>query len=154
MEWKDARKIIKSQDISFTFTSIIAYRYHAIRSFPHFCFFEQVEESRSRLSVLAFFVYFSFTGWARLLFADGVRQAIYFIQLYEIFGANSPSQADNHDFFSAVAYTFDRIFQGYNYNLTNVFGFMFMFLSFVIWTLSLLQLFIGTKLISLETNFN
>lgn len=61
-EWRKALKIIKSDDISFSFTNTIAYRYYIVRSFPHFCFFEEILNSRRTKDILAFYVYFSFKG--------------------------------------------------------------------------------------------
>ena len=69
-EWRKARKVIRSRDISYAFTSTIAYRYYAIRSFPHFCFFNQIQNSRKTVDVLAFYVFFVFKG-ERLCYGIG-----------------------------------------------------------------------------------
>jgi hypothetical protein len=62
IEWYKARQIIRSRDISYAFTSRTAYRYYAIRSYAHYCFFSQIQNSRKSIDLLAFFVYFRFKG--------------------------------------------------------------------------------------------
>ena len=81
-EWRKARTIIRSGDISYAFTSSIAYRFYAIRSYPHYCFFSQIQNSRKTIDLLAFFVYFRFKGWKRLVFAEAPRQFLNFVFLY------------------------------------------------------------------------
>ncbi|KAJ3270266.1 hypothetical protein HDU76_011184, partial [Blyttiomyces sp. JEL0837] len=60
IDWRKAQAIIKSRDISYAFTSPIAYRYYVLRSYPHYCFFSQIQNSRKTVDVLAFFVFFMF----------------------------------------------------------------------------------------------
>ncbi|KAH6582316.1 hypothetical protein BASA61_008600 [Batrachochytrium salamandrivorans] len=73
-EWRKAMAIIRSRDISYAFTSTVAYRYYTIRSFPHYCFFSQIQNSRKTTDIVAFFVFFRFKGWKRLLLAEFPRQ--------------------------------------------------------------------------------
>ncbi|EGF83407.1 hypothetical protein BATDEDRAFT_34164 [Batrachochytrium dendrobatidis JAM81] len=73
-EWKKAMAIIRSRDISYAFTSTVAYRYYTIRSFPHYCVFSQIQNSRKTTDIVAFFVFFRFKGWKRLLLAEFPRQ--------------------------------------------------------------------------------
>ncbi|KAI1312672.1 hypothetical protein EDD11_002871 [Mortierella claussenii] len=73
---KKAVAIIQSRDISYAFTSMIAYRYYAIKSYAHFCLFEKIHNSKKTMDEVAFFCFFTFRGWKRLMFADGPRQAI------------------------------------------------------------------------------
>lgn len=61
-EWKKANAIIKSRDISYAFTSLVAYRFYTIRSYPYYCFFSQIQNSRKTVDVLAFWVFFKFKG--------------------------------------------------------------------------------------------
>ena len=61
-EWRKANQIIKSRDISYAFTSEVAYSYYTIRSYPHYCFFSQIQNSRKPVDVLAFWVFFKFRG--------------------------------------------------------------------------------------------
>jgi hypothetical protein len=59
-EWKKATDIIRSRDISYAFTSVIAYRFYAIRSYAHYCLFAQIQNSRKTMDVVAFWVFFRF----------------------------------------------------------------------------------------------
>lgn len=61
-EWRKAQKIIKSRDISYAFTSEVTYSYYTIRSYPHYCFFSHIQNSRKTVDVLAFWVFFKFKG--------------------------------------------------------------------------------------------
>ncbi|CAG8441903.1 2518_t:CDS:2 [Ambispora gerdemannii] len=83
-DMKKAKAIVESDDISYAFTSIIAYRYYTLRSYAHYCFFSQINNSRKRWDRIAFFVFFTFKGWKRLVFAEAPRQAINAITLYSI----------------------------------------------------------------------
>ncbi len=40
VEWWKARKVIKSQDISYSITNGVSYRYYSIQSYARFCFFQ------------------------------------------------------------------------------------------------------------------
>lgn len=93
IELRKAKRIIRSSDISYSFTSISAYRYYAIKSYPHYCLCNylinnyivtQIQNSRKKLDMMAFFVYFRFKGWKRLIFAEAPRQVINFTYLYDI----------------------------------------------------------------------
>ncbi|KAK3820569.1 MAG: hypothetical protein JOS17DRAFT_688451, partial [Linnemannia elongata] len=75
-DMKKAAAIIQSRDISYAFTSMIAYRYYAIKSYAHFCLFSKIHNSKKQIDEIAFFCFFTFRGWKRLLFADGPRQII------------------------------------------------------------------------------
>ncbi|KAF8955075.1 hypothetical protein BGZ46_002739 [Entomortierella lignicola] len=75
-DMKKAAVIIKSRDISYAFTSMIAYRYYAVKSYAHFCLFEKIHSSKKQIDEIAFFCFFTFRGWKRLIFADGPRQVI------------------------------------------------------------------------------
>ena len=59
---KKAVAIINSRDISYAFTSMIAYRYYAIKSYAHFCLFEQIHNSKKQIDKIAFFCFFTFRG--------------------------------------------------------------------------------------------
>ncbi|KAG0372254.1 hypothetical protein BGX24_000495 [Mortierella sp. AD032] len=75
-DMKKATAIIQSRDISYAFTSMIAYRYYAIKSYAHFCLFQRIHNSKKQIDEVAFFCFFTFRGWKRLMFADGPRQVI------------------------------------------------------------------------------
>ncbi|KAF9897292.1 hypothetical protein BX616_005861, partial [Lobosporangium transversale] len=83
-DMKKAVAIVQSRDISYAFTSMIAYRYYAIKSYAHFCLFEKIHNSKKTMDEIAFFCFFTFRGWKRLLFADGPRQVINAIILMTI----------------------------------------------------------------------
>lgn len=59
---KKAKPIVASRDISYTFTSLVATRYYTLRSYTHYCFFCQIQESTKLVDDVAFFVFFSFKG--------------------------------------------------------------------------------------------
>ncbi|KAF9377356.1 hypothetical protein CPC16_011867 [Podila verticillata] len=85
---KKAVATIESRDISYAFTSMIAYRYYAIKSYAHFCLFEKIHNSKKQIDEIAFFCFFTFRGWKRLIFADGPRQVINGIILITVFTEN------------------------------------------------------------------
>jgi hypothetical protein len=53
-----------------------------MKSYDHFCFFSQINNSKKKKDDFAFFVFFTFKGWKRLLLADAPRQVINGITLY------------------------------------------------------------------------
>jgi hypothetical protein len=103
IDWRKSYLIVQSRDISYAFTSTVAYRYYVIRSYPHFCFFEKINNSKKLKDVLAYWVYFRLKGiqacdlqgeqstnkgcsigWKRLLLADAPRQFFVASTLYDI----------------------------------------------------------------------
>lgn len=54
--------IIKSRDISYAFTNIMANNYYSLKSYDHFCFFSQINNSKKKKDEFAFFVFFTFKG--------------------------------------------------------------------------------------------
>ncbi|KLO19834.1 vacuole protein [Schizopora paradoxa] len=90
-EARKARKIIQSRDISYAFTNIMANNYYSLRSYDHFCFFSRINNSTKKTDDFAFFVFFTFKSWKRLLLADGPRQVINGLTLYSFY----LSQKDN-----------------------------------------------------------
>ncbi|CAG8447108.1 7351_t:CDS:2 [Funneliformis mosseae] len=85
---KKAWPIIISKDISYTFTSLVATRFYTLRSYAHYCFFCQIQESTSLADSVAFFIYFTSKGWKRLILAELPRQAINAITLYPLIQSN------------------------------------------------------------------
>ncbi|PLW40174.1 hypothetical protein PCASD_12277 [Puccinia coronata f. sp. avenae] len=81
-EAKKSRAIIRSRDISYAFTNVMANNYYSMKSYDHFCFFSQINNSKKKKDDFAFFVFFTFKGWKRLLLADAPRQVINGITLY------------------------------------------------------------------------
>ncbi|VDB97044.1 unnamed protein product [Peniophora sp. CBMAI 1063] len=84
-ESRKAKKIIASHDISYAFTNIMANNYYSLRSYPHFCFFDHISSSTKRSDDFAFFIFFTFKSWKRLLLADAPRQTINALTLYAIY---------------------------------------------------------------------
>jgi len=81
-EGRKAKKIIASRDISYAFTNIMSQNYYSLRSYDHFCLFCTISNSTKKKDDFAFFVFFTFKGWKRLLLADGPRQSINALILY------------------------------------------------------------------------
>ncbi|KZT20816.1 hypothetical protein NEOLEDRAFT_1140364 [Neolentinus lepideus HHB14362 ss-1] len=84
-EARKSKKIIASHDISYAFTNIMAQHYYSLRSYDHFCFFDHLSNSTKRSDDFAFWIFFTFKTWKQLLLADGPRQAINAITLYEFY---------------------------------------------------------------------
>ncbi|KAI9000903.1 hypothetical protein BD414DRAFT_473061 [Trametes punicea] len=95
-----AKKIIQSRDISYAFTNVMANKYYSLRSYDHFCFFNHIAASTKRMDDFAFFVFFTFKSWKRLLFADGPRQSINALTLYAFY----LSKEDDGPFWSISKY--------------------------------------------------
>ncbi|KAG0260494.1 hypothetical protein BG011_001863 [Mortierella polycephala] len=85
LDIRRARAIIISRDISYAFTSLIASRYYTVRSYPHYCFFSQINNSKKMVDDIAFFCFFTFRNWKRLMLADAPRQVINATILYQTF---------------------------------------------------------------------
>ena len=77
-----SRAIIRSRDISYAYTNVMANNYYSMRSYDHFCFFCQINNSKKKKDEFAFFIFFTFKGWKRLLVADGPRQTINALTLF------------------------------------------------------------------------
>jgi len=84
-ESRKAKKIIASRDISYAFTNVLANNYYSLRSYDYFCFFDHISNSTKLSDDFAFFVFFTFKSWKRLLLADGPRQAINALTLYAVY---------------------------------------------------------------------
>ncbi|KZT12810.1 uncharacterized protein LAESUDRAFT_16963 [Laetiporus sulphureus 93-53] len=101
-----AKKIIASRDISYAFTNVMANHYYSLRSYDHFCFFNHISSSTKRMDDFAFFVFFTFKGWKRIIFAEGPRQSINALTLYALFLAkkNKGQWYDVSKYFSGNNY--------------------------------------------------
>ncbi|TDL29719.1 hypothetical protein BD410DRAFT_37772 [Rickenella mellea] len=100
-ETRKAKKIIASRDISYAFTNILANNYYSLRSYDHFCFFCQINNSTKKKDDFAFFIFFTFKSWKRLLLADGPRQVINGLTLYSFY----LSQEKNGPWYDLKKYT-------------------------------------------------
>jgi len=100
-EARKAKKIIASRDISYAFTNVMANHYYSLRSYDHFCFFSHIQDSTKKKDDFAFFIFFTFKEWKRILLADGPRQSINALTLYSIY----LSKKDDGDFWDLSKYT-------------------------------------------------
>ncbi|GAA6063820.1 hypothetical protein JCM10212_002577 [Sporobolomyces blumeae] len=98
-EARKSRAIVKSRDISYAFTNVMSQNWYALRSYDHFCFFCQIDNSKKKKDEFAFFIFFTFKGWKRLLLADAPRQVINAITLYS-FGKSENFTTDLSVYFS------------------------------------------------------
>ncbi|WWD21740.1 hypothetical protein CI109_106227 [Kwoniella shandongensis] len=89
-----AKKVVDSRDISYAFTNLIANDYYSFRSYDNFCLFCQIESSSKKKDDFAFFVFFTFKEWKRLILADGPRQSINALLLYSFGKANNFQTSD------------------------------------------------------------
>ncbi|WVF69535.1 hypothetical protein IAT40_004313 [Kwoniella sp. CBS 6097] len=85
--WK-TKRVIESRDISYAFTNLMANDYYSFKAYDNFCLFCHIENSTKKKDDFAFFVFFTFKGWKRLLLADGPRQSINALILYSFAYAN------------------------------------------------------------------
>ncbi|KAJ7507688.1 hypothetical protein B0H11DRAFT_1968116 [Mycena galericulata] len=83
-ESRKAKLIVASHDISYAFTNVLANNYYSLRSYDHFCFFDHISNSTKTSDDFAFFVFFVFKSWKRVLLADGPRQTINALTLYAV----------------------------------------------------------------------
>ncbi|KAF9482509.1 hypothetical protein BDN70DRAFT_829239 [Pholiota conissans] len=97
-ESRKAKKIIASRDISYAFTNIMANNYYSLRSYDHFCFFDHISNSTKTSDDFAFFVFFVFKSWKRLLLADTPRQTINALTLYAIWLVKHKGPGHWYDF--------------------------------------------------------
>lgn len=79
-----ASRVIKTRDISYCFTNVMANRWVSVRDYNKFCLFRHIGESKKKKDSLAFFVFFSFQDWKRVILSDGPRQSINALILYTI----------------------------------------------------------------------
>ncbi|SNX82644.1 uncharacterized protein MEPE_01350 [Melanopsichium pennsylvanicum] len=99
-----SRAIIKSRDISYAYTNVMANNYYSLRSYDHFCFFDHINDSKKKKDELAFFIFFTFKGWKRLLVADGPRQVINFFTLYGL-GSFAKWSTNPYDYYEGNIFT-------------------------------------------------
>jgi len=84
-EARKSKKIIGSRDISYAFTNVMANHYYSLRSYDHFCFFDHISNSTKTSDDFAFFVFFAFKSWKRVILSEAPRQTINALTLYAIF---------------------------------------------------------------------
>ncbi|PWN54090.1 hypothetical protein IE53DRAFT_38954 [Violaceomyces palustris] len=99
-----SRAIVRSRDISYAYTNVMANNYYSLRSYDHFCFFSQINNSKKKKDEFAFFIFFTFKGWKRLLVADGPRQVINGFTLYGL-GAWAKWSTNPNDYYQGNIFT-------------------------------------------------
>lgn len=82
----------------------MANNYYSLRSYDHFCFFCQINNSKKKKDEFVFFVFFTFKGWKRLLVADGPRQVINAFTLY-VFASRVHFSSDVSDYYQGNYFT-------------------------------------------------
>jgi len=92
-----SKKIVASRDISYAFTNVMANNYYSLRSYDHFCFFDHIRESSEGRDSVAFFVFFAFKSWKRVLLSDGPRQSINALTLYAIYMSKKSNRGEWYD---------------------------------------------------------
>lgn len=84
-EMRKASRILRTRDISFTFTNTISHRVYVLGSYYNYCFFQRISASHKFVDDVAFYVFFTLKGWKRVLFAVAPREAIKTIVLFKLF---------------------------------------------------------------------
>lgn len=130
-DWIFAIRIIRRKNISFAFTNLIANRVYSLKSYDHHCLFYKLSSSSHKSNQLAFWVFFSFIGWKRLLLSEGPRQAINALTVFSVLSTRDFS-------FSPASYSNITPFQW------TVLGFMS--LSLLIWLFSFARFCIASLL--------
>jgi len=92
-----SKKIVASRDISYAFTNVMANNYYSLRSYDHFCFFDHIRESSEGRDSIAFFVFFTFKSWKRVLLSDGPRQSINALTLYAVYLSKKNNKGEWYD---------------------------------------------------------
>lgn len=83
-DWIFAIRIMRSKNISFAFTNVIANRVYSLRKYDYHCLFYRLSSSSHKSNKVAFWVFFSFQGWKRLLLSEGPRQAINALTVFSV----------------------------------------------------------------------
>lgn len=98
------RAIVRSRDISYAYTNVMANNYYSLRSYDHFCLFSQINNSTKKKDEIAFFIFFTFKGWKRLIVADGPRQVINALTLFGLLEVNKFS-TNVYDYYGGSIFT-------------------------------------------------
>ncbi|KAI8366536.1 hypothetical protein BD560DRAFT_400619 [Blakeslea trispora] len=77
-----AHKILKTDNISLSFTSVITHRYLSMKDYRYYCLFKSISDANNKgIEQYAFFIFFQLKGWKRLLLAEAPRQVINVVTL-------------------------------------------------------------------------
>ncbi|ORY79971.1 hypothetical protein BCR37DRAFT_381399 [Protomyces lactucae-debilis] len=123
-DWIVAIRIIRSRNISFAFTNLIANRWYSVKGYDYHCLFHKLSATDQKSDSMAFWVFFSFIGWKRLILSEGPRQAINAMTVFSVLSTRNFS-------FKPEAYENITYFQW------TVLGFMA--LSLIIWLFSFVR---------------
>lgn len=163
LDIRKARLVIASRDISYALTSITAYRYYSIKSYPHYCLFDKIQASKKTTDDFAFFVFFTLKGWKRLLFAEGPRQVVAIITvetiLYNVWTTNGtycnflmnsmtlykiPNLKTNVSLFPGTqAFQFKTKLSDYGLTTTTQMQLILMTFTSLLWVFSMILMFIA-----------
>ncbi|KAJ3195842.1 hypothetical protein HDU82_001981 [Entophlyctis luteolus] len=110
LDWRKGSIVIKSRDISYSLTNHVAYRYYVLKSYPHYCFFAEILNSRKTVDVLAFFVFFAFKSWKRLFLAELPRVYINALNMYDVLTTLIPSDYKYSNPIVQYFFAFDKLY--------------------------------------------
>ncbi|KAJ3393644.1 hypothetical protein HDU84_001419 [Entophlyctis sp. JEL0112] len=110
LDWRKGSIVIKSRDISYSLTNHVAYRYYVLKSYPHYCFFAEILNSRKTVDVLAFFVFFAFKSWKRLFLAELPRVYINAMNMYDVLTTLIPSDYKYSNPIVQYFFAFDKLY--------------------------------------------
>ncbi|CAN6610400.1 hypothetical protein TRVA0_004S02586 [Trichomonascus vanleenenianus] len=82
--WIVSITTMRGNIIALNYANPISRNVWSIRGYRYFCLFAKITKSRNNVEYLAFFVYFTFKGWIRLIFADSPRQVLNALTLYSV----------------------------------------------------------------------
>lgn len=88
-EYVVAYTIIKGKNVSLTYTNPVARNLYSIYGYKYFCLFAKITKSKNKVEYIALFVFFTFKGWLRLIFADSPRQVLNALTLYSVLKIDS-----------------------------------------------------------------
>ncbi|KAI9335737.1 hypothetical protein BDR26DRAFT_839249 [Obelidium mucronatum] len=111
LDWRKGRIVIKSRDISYSLTNHVAYRYYVLKSYPHYCFFAEILNSRKQVDVIAFFVFFAFKSWKRLFLAEFPRVYINALNMYDVLTSLIPNYLKYDNPFIQYGVAFGRLYE-------------------------------------------
>ncbi|CAG8697426.1 36076_t:CDS:2 [Gigaspora margarita] len=93
LEMKKAYTIVKSGDISFSFTNKIAYRYYTLTSYAHWCFFQEIQDREKVFpDKVAFHVFFEFKEYCCHIIDKRIGQLLEKQRKVRIADANKKGQ--------------------------------------------------------------
>ncbi|KAL0077058.1 hypothetical protein F4703DRAFT_1742898 [Phycomyces blakesleeanus] len=134
-EIRKARNIIRSRNISYAATNVMASRFYSMKSYSHFCLFQTIHSSRKITDYMAFFVFFTLKGWKRLLFAQSPRQIIAGITVYALLKSAWTNKQNNFEFTTN--------WDAYGEDWSQRVALLLMSFTCILWCLSILSFVLG-----------